>query len=93
MILEPLSVVSITEKGYFSLVKFYFLMSIFFDNLIGWMLVTQCWNRNRVYSSIILMPVTLRWCQLHIVNQPITLLFIINGTYGADASVPAVVVQ
>ena len=39
--------------------------------LVGcWLtLVTQCWNRNRVYSSITLMLATLRWSQHHIVNQ------------------------
>ena len=45
----------------------------FFDNLIGWTLAMQNWNRNRVYSSITPMLATLHWHQHHIVNQALLL--------------------
>ena len=42
----------------------------FNDNLIGWMLATQCWNKARVYSTVTLVLTTLCWRQHHnIVHQ------------------------
>ena len=46
------------------------------------MLAMQRWNRNRVYSSVILRLltlVTLRWRQRHIVNQPSQILEILHS--------------
>ena len=47
----------------------------FFDNLIGWTLATQHWNRNRVSSTITPTLMTLRWHEHHIVNQTWVSLF------------------
>ena len=62
------SIMSVMEKSIFLLVKILFLMSNFSTIwLVGrWlMLVTQHWNRNWVYSSLILVLATLPWRQHH----------------------------
>ena len=62
---------SVTKKSFFFTSQIASLTLNFLTIWLGrWLtLATLCWNRNRVYSSVTLMLVTLRWHERHIVNQ------------------------
>ena len=65
------SVASVTEKTICFYSQILFLMLNFTICLVRcWLtLATHCWNRNWVYSSIILTLAILHWHEHHIVNQ------------------------
>ena len=59
---------SVTRSSYLLTSQILFQMLSFMTIwLVGcWLsLVMQCWNRNRVYSSVIPALAKLRWCQHH----------------------------